>query len=129
MPAVDEKDRTIIVYDEGDIDVAWRATQDALIAHNCPVYVRGRRLVQPLWRWEQAGGPGSGRCKKGGRKAVESYPLLDVNRLLVMGCLRPGWSGTWQWPDGNVLRSPYALRLRGCISPIASASATGNGKT
>ena len=46
-------------------------------------------------------GPGSGRCKKRGRKTVESYPWLDVNRLLVMGCLRPGWSGTWQWPDGN----------------------------
>jgi hypothetical protein len=22
-----------------------------------------------------------------------------------MGCLRPGWSGTWQWPDGNEVAS------------------------
>jgi hypothetical protein len=51
------------------------------------------------------GGLGSGRCKKQGRETVESYPSLDVSRLLVMGCLRPGWSGTCQWPDGNEVTS------------------------
>src|SRR5262249_1873241 len=30
-------------------------TERALIAAACPVYVRGDKLVQPLWRWEKAG--------------------------------------------------------------------------
>jgi hypothetical protein len=51
------------------------------------------------------GGLGSGRFKKQGRETVESNPLLDVNRLLAKGCLRPGWSGTCQWPDGNEVAS------------------------
>ena len=27
--------------------------------------------------------------------------MLDANHLSEMGCLRPGWSGTCQWTDGN----------------------------
>jgi hypothetical protein len=58
-PPADERGRTTITYDSGDPDMAWRATQDALIAHNCQVYMRGggggaRRLVQPLWSWERS---------------------------------------------------------------------------
>ena len=47
------------------------------------------------------GGLGSGRWKDRGHNTVESHWLLDVNRLSVMGCLRPGWTGTGQWIDGN----------------------------
>ena len=36
---------------------------------------------------------------------MESHWFLDVNRLSVMGCLRPGWSGTCQWIDGNEVAS------------------------
>jgi hypothetical protein len=47
------------------------------------------------------GSLGSGRRKDRGRKTVESYWLLDVDQLAKKGCLRPGWSGTCQWTDGN----------------------------
>jgi putative DNA primase/helicase len=74
MPAVDEKDRTIIKVEEGKIDITWRATQEALIAHNCPVYVRGNKLVQPLWRWERAAGDD--------REVLTAYfERLNVDRL------------------------------------------------
>jgi hypothetical protein len=32
---------------------------------------------------------------------VESYLTLDVDQLAKKGCLRPGWSGTCRWTDGN----------------------------
>jgi hypothetical protein len=32
---------------------------------------------------------------------VESYWTLDVNQLSERGCLRPGWSGTYQWINNN----------------------------
>jgi putative DNA primase/helicase len=54
MPDVDDKGRTLIQVTEGKLDETWRATQKALVEHNCPVYVRGGQLVQPLWRWEKA---------------------------------------------------------------------------
>ena len=54
MPDVDDKGRTLLLVIDGKLDETWRATQKALVEHNCPVYVRGGRLVQPLWRWEQA---------------------------------------------------------------------------
>jgi hypothetical protein len=47
------------------------------------------------------GGLGSGRRKDRGRKTVESYRMLDVDQLAKKGCLRPGWSGTCQWTDGD----------------------------
>jgi hypothetical protein len=51
------------------------------------------------------GGCGSGRWKVGGRKTVESYWVLDVDQLREKGCLRPGWSSTCQWTDGNEVAS------------------------
>ena len=54
MPEVDDKGRTLIQVAEGKLDETWRATQKALVDHDCPVYVRGGRLVQPLWRWEKS---------------------------------------------------------------------------
>jgi hypothetical protein len=34
-----------------------------------------------------------------GRNTVESCRSIDVNRLHKAGCLRPGWSGGWQWTN------------------------------
>jgi hypothetical protein len=31
--------------------------------------------------------------------------MLDVDQLAKKGCLRPGWSGTCQWTDGNEVAS------------------------
>ena len=47
------------------------------------------------------GGFGSGP-RGGGRLKVEACRSLDVNRLHRDGCLRPGWSGGWEWKqDGE----------------------------
>jgi putative DNA primase/helicase len=54
MPEVDDKGRTLIMVVDGKLDETWRATQKALVDHDCPVYVRGGQLVQPLWRWEKS---------------------------------------------------------------------------
>ena len=43
------------------------------------------------------GGLGSGRAGGSGRDTVEACRSIDVNRLHKAGCLRPGWSGGWQW--------------------------------
>jgi hypothetical protein len=46
------------------------------------------------------GGCGSGRSGWHGK--VEASRSLDVNRLHREGCLRPGWTGNWQWTrDGE----------------------------
>lgn len=48
------------------------------------------------------GGIGSGRPSGSGRDTAESCRSIDVNRLHREGCLRPGWSGGWQWTrDGE----------------------------
>jgi hypothetical protein len=48
------------------------------------------------------GGFGSGRPSGSRRDRVESCRSLDVHRLHKTGCLRPGWSGGWQWArDGE----------------------------
>ena len=55
----DPKNRTIIQIGEGQLHEKWRATELALITHNCPVYVRGvggNHLVQPIWRLEKVDG-------------------------------------------------------------------------
>ena len=52
-PLIDEQQRTIIRIEDGKLDELWRAVQRELIKRGCPVYVRGNRLVQPLWRWEK----------------------------------------------------------------------------
>jgi hypothetical protein len=54
------------------------------------------------------GGLGSGRPSSGsgGRGKVEECRSLDVNRLHREGCLRPGWTGLWQWKrDGEEVAS------------------------
>ena len=48
------------------------------------------------------GGIGSGRPSYSGRDTVEACRSLDINKLNRLGCLRPGWSGGWQWTrDGE----------------------------
>jgi hypothetical protein len=48
------------------------------------------------------GGCGSGRSSGSGRDKVEACRSIDVNHLQRTGCLRPGWSGGWQWTrDGE----------------------------
>ena len=48
------------------------------------------------------GGLGSGRPSGSGRNKVEACRAIDVNHLQRTGCLRPGWSGGWQWTrDGE----------------------------
>ncbi len=52
------------------------------------------------------GGFGSGRPSGFGRDKVEHCRSIDVNRLHREGCLRPGWSGGWQWTrDGEKVAS------------------------
>jgi hypothetical protein len=46
--------RTLIRVIAGDLHELWRDVQRELISRGCSVYVRGNRLMQPLWRWEQA---------------------------------------------------------------------------
>jgi hypothetical protein len=70
---VDEKGRTYILVQEGKLDEAWRRTQDALIAHSCPIYVRANRLVQPLWRWE--------RADDGSNVLTTRFELINTARL------------------------------------------------
>ena len=45
MPDVDDKGRTLITVVDGKLDETWRATQKALVEHNCPVYVRGGQFA------------------------------------------------------------------------------------
>jgi putative DNA primase/helicase len=72
-PPTDHKGRTLIAVLKGRTDETWRATQDALIAHGCPIYVRGNRLVQPLWRWERADRERS--------VLIARFEILNVPRL------------------------------------------------
>lgn len=45
--------KTIIRISAGDLHLAWRQSENALIEAKCPVYVRNQRLVWPMWRWEK----------------------------------------------------------------------------
>lgn len=45
--------KQIIRLEAGKMDELWRQTERALIDAQCPVFVRGGKLVQPLWRWEK----------------------------------------------------------------------------
>jgi hypothetical protein len=38
----------------GETHLAWRETQDVLVARSCPVFVRGGKLVRPMWRFEKS---------------------------------------------------------------------------
>jgi putative DNA primase/helicase len=44
--------KRIIKVERGKEFVAWRETQRALVEAKCQVFVRGNRLVEPLWRDE-----------------------------------------------------------------------------
>jgi hypothetical protein len=72
------------------------------------------------------GGFGSGRPSGSGRDKVEDHRSIDVNELQRKGCLKPGWSGSWEWTrDGeriawidlraadDVLRLSYSVSLNG----------------
>ena len=45
--------KRVIKVERGKEYLAWRETQRALIAAGCQVFVRGSRLVEPLWREEK----------------------------------------------------------------------------
>jgi hypothetical protein len=47
---------SVIRWVVGTLDKVWRQTEHLLMATAAPVYVRGGRLVQPLWRWEKSAG-------------------------------------------------------------------------
>ena len=51
--AVRPGQKAIIRHKSGGRHDATDATQAALIATGCPVYVRGGALVEPIWRWEK----------------------------------------------------------------------------
>jgi len=69
---VPEGDKRIIRLGDGNLtDVHWRAAQEALLAAQCPVYVRAGSLVQPLWDWERIGG--------GNKQEVLSAKLVKYN--------------------------------------------------
>lgn len=53
-PLIVRRKRSLIRVEGGKLHELWRAVQRELIDRHCPVYVRGNRLVQPLWRWEKA---------------------------------------------------------------------------
>jgi hypothetical protein len=72
------------------------------------------------------GGFGSGRPSGSGRDKVEECRLLDVIELSRAGCLKPRWSGAWQWirdgekvawinmhVDSDRLRLSYRVRVAG----------------
>src|SRR5262249_14058204 len=53
-PLIVRRKRSLSRVEGGKLHELWRAVQRELIDRHCPVYVRGNRLVQPLWRWEKA---------------------------------------------------------------------------
>jgi hypothetical protein len=57
--------RAIIRMRDGKLDETYRAIEKALVAAKCPVYVRGKALVQPLWGWEDTG--------EGTRQVLNAY--------------------------------------------------------
>jgi putative DNA primase/helicase len=70
----DSADKQIIRIISGNLHEAWRATERALIRAQCPVYVRGGFLVQPLWRWEKS-------SEKNRDTLVSAFVKLNVPRL------------------------------------------------
>jgi len=55
----------------------WRAVARALRQANCPVFVRGGALVEPLWRWEKSEGDNRGAL-------VAKFVRYDLWRLSDM---------------------------------------------
>ena len=56
------------------------------------------------------GGFGSGRLARRNRGTVENCLALDVNRLSREGCLKPSWTGTWQWMQEGKQTAEISLR-------------------
>jgi hypothetical protein len=72
------------------------------------------------------GGYGSGRLSGSGRDKVEDHRSIDVNDLQRKGCLKPGWSGSWEWTSDeervawidlrageDLLRLSYSVSIHG----------------
>src|SRR5262249_1335016 len=73
--SIDEDNKVIIRIRSGKLHNEWRAVQDALIRAKCPVFVRGNKLVRPLWRWERTG--------EGDREALTSW--LQELKISTLG--------------------------------------------
>jgi putative DNA primase/helicase len=73
--STDEDNKVIIRIQGGKLHNEWRAVQDALIRAKCSVFVRGKKLVRPLWRWERTG--------EGDREALTSW--LQELKISTLG--------------------------------------------
>jgi len=49
-------EKKLIRITGGHADDYWRTVETALRERKCPVFVRNKRLVQPLWRWHKDDG-------------------------------------------------------------------------
>jgi putative DNA primase/helicase len=58
--AQQQKKKTVIHIESGQLDRHWRAVEAALIEAGCPVFVRGEHLVWPHWRLERQDEYGNG---------------------------------------------------------------------
>ena len=56
------------------------------------------------------GGFGSGRTGGDGRDKVENCTSVDVTLLHKSGCLRDGWTGSWQWTSAGEKLGSITLR-------------------
>lgn len=72
--STDADGKVIIRVTTSNLDEAWRQTERALIAANCPVYVRGGSLVQPLWRFENS-------ADRNRSTLVASFTKFNVARM------------------------------------------------
>jgi putative DNA primase/helicase len=68
--------KVLIRVTAGNLHEHWRDIQRELIDRQCPVYVRGNRLMQPVWRWEKAAD---------GRKYLTArFETFNVHRMADM---------------------------------------------
>jgi putative DNA primase/helicase len=51
---LDDKGRRELTCRGGDTDELWRQIEQIILEKKLPVYMRGKELVRPLWRWEKA---------------------------------------------------------------------------
>jgi hypothetical protein len=130
--------KQIIRVSKGNRHEAWRATQRAMIAKGCQVFVRGGALVEPLWRWEELENDGRGvltmkfvrynlarLSDQAARHAVDFYrydvrsrtwvqinPPDDVIEALLT-------RGDWDFPSAHGIINTPTLRRDGsllCVS-------------
>jgi hypothetical protein len=55
--------------------------------------------------------------------------MLDVNQLSEKGCLRPNWSSTCQWPNGNEIASSIDVRAEPGRLHLSYKVPVGDGKS